>query len=205
MLQVALGRARKRGIMRTIIRAVLVALGLLSIGGPAAQAAPTLYWSVSGLFDDGTSFSGIFATNVYGFLQPPLAITTEDGTILGAFYPQPGAPSASIDNATKSIVVFNRPGYNGFFELDFLYDLTVYPASGVNPIVIGALSYECNGYQFAIPNDPSSCTRTERYVVSGLATVPEPRAIALLAAALFGFAVLAPRRGRLRRGLALPA
>ncbi|MBL8837996.1 MAG: hypothetical protein JNL66_17220 [Alphaproteobacteria bacterium] len=180
--------------MPTFMRAALVILGLLSVGTPAAQAAPTLYWSVSGTFDDGTNFSGIFATNVYGFLQPPLAITTEDGIILGAVYPQPGAPSASIDNATKSIVVFNRPGYNGFFELDFLYDLTVYPASGVNPIVIGALSYECNGYQFAIPNDPASCTRIERYVVSGLATVAEPAALPLIAGALIGLALFSRRQ-----------
>jgi hypothetical protein len=100
------------------------------------------------------------------------------------------------------LLVFNRPGYDGFLVLDFNKPLD---GSGVGPLDLAALydltgSYECdNGFQQFNPDGsaiPSSCSGVDA-IISPLTATPEPQTLSLFGAGLVGAAAFRRRKKRL--------
>ena len=163
-----------------------------ALGLPAAANASVI-WNVTGTFSDGTSLSGSFTTNVYGYVQTWDLFTQANGAFAGLEY----NPSTSYSASGFNFVDF-QPGYHGDLHLDFADSLTI---PGPHNFIIDATSYECqNSYSCFVPEFGPT-----RYLTGGVAdfasTVPEPATWALLILG-FGLTGASLRHGRRRGSLA---
>ncbi|MDN3278961.1 PEP-CTERM sorting domain-containing protein [Frankia sp. RB7] len=176
--------------MRTFLLSVF-ALFTASFG--VIQPSPAkadVVWSVNGTFQDGTSLTGTFTINVYGYLAKNYSLTTQaNGDFSGFTYT---SSNSYFSNGT--FYVDFQPGYKQDLHLAFLDSLLT--PNPDNPI-LGATSpatgpsYECiNSY---------SCYDlgggTVRYLGSGFASaVPEPSTWVMMLLGFAGFGFAAYRR-----------
>ena len=166
----------------------------LAISVPAAAEASVI-WNVTGTFSDGTSLSGSFTTNVYGYVENWDLFTQANGPFSALEY----NPSTSYLSSGFHFVDF-QPGYQGDLHLDFLGDLTI---PSPHNFIVDATSYECqNSFSCYIPD-----VGPTRYLTGGVAdfasTVPEPATWVML---ILGFGMTgAMLRMAGRRKLAMQA
>jgi hypothetical protein len=159
--------------------ALATAFAILGIGGMASAANAAVTWHVQGTFSDGTSLTGQFTTDVYGFVHNWDLFTKANGAFSAVEYD----PLTSYKSSGNTFVDF-QPNYFGDLHLDFVNDLAVFGPK--NPI-IDATSYECqNSFNCFIPLGGST-----RYLTGGvgdfaIASVPEPATWAMLILG-FGF------------------
>ena len=97
---------------------LLLAASITSLCGATHPANATPYnpitWTVTGDFDDGTTFSGTFSLNGYGYLTAPTSVMTNTGLL----------PAETYTNTDPSGIVPGAPPADGFF-------VTIY---GSNPV-----------------------------------------------------------------------
>ena len=136
-------------------------------------ASADVTWLVNGTFDDGTTVSGTFDINVYGYLESADLTTQTKGGFAGFEY-----TLADSYIATGDKYVDFQPGYTSDLRITFTDSLGVGEAH--NTIVGGEFgpSYECQGsFSCYVPSGGST-----RYL-SGFASsgaVPEPASWALM-------------------------
>jgi hypothetical protein len=164
--------------MTKLVNRIAISLGVLALPGAAVA---DVHWRVNGVFDDGTTLTGTFDIDTYGYLGPSALTTQAQGTFPGFTYT---LGDSSAGN-TATAIDFER-GYTGDLHLVFASNLS---SGGTNPIVSG---YECVG-SYSCYNASGG---TIRNLVSGVATVPEPAGWVLLVTgfALAGGTLRAQRR-----------
>jgi len=167
------------------VLAACTALGC--VGAPAVASATE--WLVNATFDDGTTLTGTFTVNVYGYLESANLQTDTNGVFTAFDYTT--ADSSVATGTFPPYYIDFQPGYQSDLHVVFADALTV--GAPNNPIETGGSSYECQG-SFSCFDLGGGNTR---YIESGFASeVPEPATWAL---ALVGFAGLgAALRGRRR-------
>ncbi|QYE35890.1 hypothetical protein KZX46_08065 [Polymorphobacter sp. PAMC 29334] len=149
-------------------------------------AADASVWKINGVFSDGTALAGRFSFNVYGFLDTAHLTTKAQGVFTGATY---AVPSDSASNTAFGLDV-NQHDYTADLHLGFVSDITTATGS----VALLTSSYECRGSG----NCYNASGGDVRYLVSGVATVPETATWVMLVAGL-GFAGVALRYRRLTR------
>ena len=176
----------------------LAFVAALAIGGalalPAAADASVI-WNVAGTFSDGTSLSGKFTTDVYGYVHDWDLFTQANGAFTAFEYNS----ATSYRSSGNFFVDFQaQPGYTSDLHLEFNNDLTV---PSPHDFIVDATSYECqnNSFCFVPEFGPT------RYLTGGVAdfasTVPEPATWAMLILG-FGMTGATLRLGRRRNALA---
>jgi hypothetical protein len=185
----------------------LAALAIALYCGAEVRANATSYnpitWTVSGTFDDSTTFSGTFSLNSDGYLTDVTSITTNPGTLTGQTYvtADVGAggvipSSPPINGFTLTLYVpVSDPTSAETLQLVFLNSLET---PGSDPIVggFGGPSYEC--YAFTCPGTDGVDTR---FVASATAisSTPLPATLPLMATALGLCCMIARVRRRVKR------
>jgi PEP-CTERM motif len=166
-------------------------LSFLSLSAMASTANAAVIWDVSGTFSDGTTLTGSFTTNVYGYVETWDLFTQAKGAFASVEYD----PSTSYVSSGFQFVDF-QPGYFGDLHLDFADNLT--DPSPNNPI-LDASSFECQGsYSCFIPEGGNIRDLTGG--VSDFASaVPEPATwtILILGFGMIGAALRLSGRGKL--------
>ena len=164
----------------------------VGFAAPAARAAPAMTWLlVDTTFSDGGTATGWIGINVAGYLDGfDIAVTA--GSLLPQYdYSSNTSPAPSFPPGATILDLSAATG-PGYLQLAFSFPLNTFPSGGINPIVVGASSYECTGWEN--PGSINTCNGTQRLITAGDATVPEPASLPLIATALAG--VLAVRRRR---------
>lgn len=160
---------------------VLAKLGIaMLLGVPAAAGAVT--WHLSGVFSDGTTLTGSFAINVYGFLSTAKLTTQANGVFTGATY-GPGDSFADFLNGFS----ISQNAYQDELNLLFASDITTATSS----VTLLNGSYECRGSGYCYLGTGGNI----RTLVSGVATVPEAATWALMIGG-FGLTGLTLRQRR---------
>jgi PEP-CTERM motif len=164
------------GIRHVVCGTIFSFLGLAAM---ASTANAAVIWDVSGTFSDGTTLTGSFTTNVYGYVETWDLFTQAKGAFTSVEYD----PSTSYRSSGFQFVDF-QPGYFGDLHLDFAGNLT--DPSSSNPI-LAAGSFECQGsYGCFIPEGGNT-----RYLTGGAsdfaAAVPEPATWTML---ILGFGMM---------------
>ena len=173
----------------TLTRLACAAAATACIAVLPSAANADVTWLVNGTFDDGTTVTGTFDINVYGYLENADLKTETNGVFTGFEY-------TTVDSYVATGVTFVdfQPGYTSDLRLTFTDSLGAPEAN--NPIIGGEFgpSYECQGsYSCYVPAGGDT-----RYIASGFASagaVPEPAAWALMISG-FGLAGAALRRRR---------
>jgi len=199
------------------LKMILPALAISVCCGIAAPANATPYnpitWSVTGTFDDSTTFSGSFSLNVDGYFTTPFSITTSNGDLTGAIYDISGIgaggaiPGSGPPYFGFNAVLYPSTGQNPVETLQLVFQNSL-ETPGVDPIIGGIIvdglvtgpSFEC--YAFSCPGaDTGTGGPDTRFVFSGAATTPNlsgtpiPTALPLTATALgLGYLITRKRR-----------
>jgi len=157
-----------------------------------SPAKADVVWTVNGTFQDGTTLTGTFQINVYGYLDKNYSLTTQaNGAFSGFTY-----TSSNSYFQNGSFYVDFQPGYKQDLHLAFLNSLLT--PSPDNPILSAASpatgpSYECiNSYScFDLGGG------TVRYLGTGFASaVPEASTWAMMLLGFAGVGLIAYRRPR---------
>jgi len=180
--------------MKRILAALCLALGVTTLVAPARA---DVTWLVNGLFSDGSTLSGSFSLNQYGFVSA-IDLTTQDaGSLTGVHY----ILGASYPASNGDAYLESDPGpYTGALRLNFdgaIADVGNAPDTGTVSIL--STSFECQDSQGC-----SSASGNTRYLVSGTATtgsVPEPATWGMM---ILGFGMVGAGL-RVRRGRAVAA
>jgi PEP-CTERM motif-containing protein len=173
--------------MKTGSKVLAAFVGALLCFG--AEARADILWTVDGTFTDGTTVTGTFSINQYGYLDNNFSLTTHPNGAFGGFTYT--ASDSYYSNGT--FYVDAQPGYQQDLHLQFLDALT--SPNPNNPIVGGnpGPSYECiNSY---------SCFNqtggTIRYIDAGFAAaVPEASTWLMLLIGMVGIGLMGLRRGK---------
>ena len=183
------GSTRKLGVFAVFATAMMLLLNT------ATTAKADVVWTVSGTFDDGTTLTGTFTTDVYGYLEHNYSLTTQSE---GAFTDFTYNPSDSYFSNGTFYVDF-QPRYEQDLHLVFADSLSVPNLN--NPLVGGGPSgggpsYECQGsFSCYIPSGGPI-----RYIDAGFASaVPEPATWAMMLLGFLGMGFVGYRRSA-RRG-----
>jgi len=174
---------RKFGLFAVFAAAMMLLLNT------ATTAKADVVWTVSGTFDDGTTLTGSFTTNVYGFLEDNYSLTTQsEGAFTGFTY---NSSDSYFSNGT--FYVDFQPGYEQDLHLVFADSLSVPNLN--NPLVGGGPSYECQGsFSCYIPAGGPI-----RYIDAGFASaVPEPATWAMMLLGFLGMGLVGYRRSARR-------
>ena len=176
---------------------LLLAASITSLCGTTYSATATPYnpitWTVTGNFDDGTTFSGTFSLNGYGYLTAPTSVMTNTGLL----------PAETYTNTDPSGIVPGTPPADGFYvtiygsnppsadtlELVFSNSLE---APGTDPLIggVNGPSYECLAFTCGGLDGVNT-----RYVTLGSAvSTPVPAAWSLMLLGLAGVGFAAVRR-----------
>jgi hypothetical protein len=175
-------------------KSIFAASALAMMVGVSAPAN-ALTWTVSGTFEDSGTASGFFGWTVYDVLDSSGGslniVTTSGGLLPGTTYSVPGSfPDGSAP--TNGFVITN--GYFEILSIQFLNPLTV---PGIDPIVIGASSFECFSFSCPPGGPDAGPGANTRYFTAGEAVVtatPVPAALPLFAGGLGLVGMLARRR-----------
>jgi hypothetical protein len=158
--------------LRILQNLILLAAVAGFVAGTASGAKADVVWTVSGTFDDNTTLTGTFTTNVYGFLENNYSLTTQTDTPKGFVGFTYTSSNSYFSNGT--FYVDFQPGYQQDLHLAFLDGLSV---PNLNNPIVGASgdpatgpSYECQG--------SFSCFDllggTVRFIGVGFASSPVP-------------------------------
>jgi hypothetical protein len=163
---------------KTLSLAALCAASALCVAAAPSMASADTRWLVDATFDDGTTLTGTFTINVYGFLESANLETETNGAFTGFDY-----TTADSYYSNGNFYVDFQPGYTQDLHLEFANTLTT---GSQNNLIIGGEngpSYECEGsYSCYIPMGGDT-----RYIASGFADeVPEPATWALMLAGFGG-------------------
>jgi hypothetical protein len=168
------------------IRISVFAVVIACLGFASSSAKADVVWTVDGTFTDGTSVTGTFDINVYGFLDGYNLQTQSKGAFVGFDY----TPSDSYFS-NGAFYVSAQPGYQGDLKLTFAGNLSV--PSENNVIVAGSPgpSFECqNSYSCYVPAEGNI-----RYIASGFATsAPEASTWAMIILGFCGIGFMSYRR-----------
>jgi hypothetical protein len=164
------------------VKSAFLGIAFMLFGAALSAAEAAVVWDVSGTFSDGTTLTGSFSTDVYGYVGSANLLTQTKGGFTGFDY----TLADSYSSSGLNFVDF-QPGYTSDLHLQFANPLT--SPSADNPIV-DAVSYECQGsFSCYVPSGG-----TTRYLTGGVeedfATavggVPEPATWAMLLIGFFG-------------------
>ena len=198
-----MSRFLNRSAAMLFLAAGLLPAGLLSA---PAHAAPqyNLPIDVFGTFRAGTSLTGEFSLNVYGYVNPGWSFQTSDGTALDGFTVITGenfsAANGDYAAATGAPDTFAISLNNASYSL-LLYMTLDHPLNvpGLDPFILDAgyaqnpLSGECTPYS-CVDYPDLDAPGKERLLVSGYAYVPEPASIVLLGAGVIGLGLVRRRQ-----------
>jgi hypothetical protein len=183
--------------LSTNMRALALLAGAISFCGATHPAQATPYnpitWTVTGDFDDGTTFSGTFSLNGYGYLTAPTSIMTNPGLLPAETYtasdPVSIVPSSPPADGFYITIYGSDPVSADTLELVFSNSLET---PGTDSLIggVNGPSYECLAF---------TCGGTDgvntRYVTSGSAiSTPLPAAWSLMFLGLAGLGFATYRR-----------
>ncbi len=193
----------KRVDPRSIFAACAMATTIFGVCCGISSPASALVWTLTGTFDDEGTVSGSFSWTVYNYLDSTggsLLITTTPGeTLSGTTYSiPPSNPSGGSPPGPNGFIITNN--YDQVLSIEFQNPLTT---PGVDPIVVGAYSYEC--FSYGCPPGGTDFFDT-RYFTGGyaVAATPLPAALPLFAGGLGAVGLLGWRRKR-KNGAAIAA
>ena len=187
----------KRVDPRSIFAAFATATTIVGVCcGISSPASASIVWTLTGIFDDGGTISGSFSWTQYNYLDSTpgsLSITTAPGiTLTGTTYSVPPSNSSGgSPPGPNGFIITNN--YDQVLSIEFLNPLTT---PGVDPIVVGAYSYEC--FSYSCPPGGTDFVDT-RYFIGGYAVVtatPLPAALPLFAGGLGAVGLFGWRRKR---------
>jgi hypothetical protein len=180
-----------------LISATVGAVLFATVGSAGATVSDEPIWLEGVTFAVGTSLTGEFSLNTYGYNNAGWFFSSSDGTSLN------GTPIAGFDflSATGTSAAIQTPPGSGLtFEVNFgngssseqLY-LTFAHAldiGGPNPLIIEPsaidpatpASGECAGFSCSLSD--------ERLIAGGFAEVVEPTSLTILGAGILGFGIL---------------
>lgn len=170
---------------------IIAGAAAVALCAAAGAANATTYVLHNARFDDGTTATGTFSTNSYGWIDA-WNIQTSDGFITGNTYTPTINPGYAPGD---TVVTFNRPDYLGFLQLTLSTPLT---SSGVIPLIVGpgGPSYECDTWSCPGPSFDVRYLAASRDGIGGfLAAIPEPGAWVMMIGGL-GLIGAAARRRR---------
>jgi hypothetical protein len=188
-------------VMRWLIRttAIILAAGVAMPGASAALVYGLPIDILDARFSDGTTLTGEFMLNPYGYVAYGW-LTTQDGYGLDGITPIAGFTFATsalafgVEDSVDAPNVLHIDAGPYIMTLTFEHDLGT---PGANPFVLDAsyahtpLSAECQSFSCSGLGGVDT-PGNERLIVSGVAMVPEPATAALLAGPLLD--LLATRR-----------
>lgn len=173
--------------MKTRSKVLAALVGVLVCFGAEAQA--DILWTVDGTFTDGTTVTGTFSINQYGYLDNNFSLTTHASGAFGGFT----YTASDSYYANGTFYVDAQPGYQQDLHLQFLDALTALNPS--NPIVGGnpGPSYECIA-SYSCYNQTGG---TIRYIDAGFAAaVPEASTWLMFLIGMAGIGLMGLRRNR---------
>jgi hypothetical protein len=193
---------------RLLISATVGAVVFAAVGSASATVSDEPIWLEGVTFADGTSLTGEFSLNTYGYNEDTAGwfFSTSDGTSLNAtsiaafdFLSAAGTSAAIQAPAGSGLtyeVNFNNGSSSEQLYLTFAHALDV---GGPDPLIIGPsavdpatpASGECAGYSCSLSD--------ERLITGGFVEVAEPTSLTLLGAGIFGFGMLHHRRRALAK------
>lgn len=177
---------RKQGFLTRVLEGI-AALGILilGLGGFSTCAKADVMYIVNGSFDDGTTLTGSFLVNQYGFLSD-WDLKTTNG-IVGAYEYTPATTFTS--DCDGNCIFFGNvlpAAYDGGLQLTFANPLG---SAALDPIIGGSGGPSWQNLSFTALAPPI------RFIEDGVAAaVPEASTWAMLLLGFLGIGVLAHRR-----------
>ncbi len=156
---------------------------VVAIAGPAKADQ---YFALTGQFDDGGTLDGFFTINVYGYVGD-YSLTTSGGGLpsytffRGQDYPE--VCGGGYDHTNCLAYATALPGTPGYLQVAFEQPFQTLVGS-VDPVVVGAGG----------PSFESWDSYSPRYLISGVASVPEASTWAAMALGFAGLGLLGGSR-----------
>jgi hypothetical protein len=191
-----------------LISATVGAVVFAAVGSAGATVSDEPIWLEGVTFADGTSLTGEFSLNTYGYNDGSAGwfFSTSDGTSLNA---TPIAEFDFLSAAGTSAAIQTPPGSGLTYEVNFdngssseqlyLSFAHALDIGGPDPLIIGPsavdpatpASGECAGYSCSLSD--------ERLIAGGFAEVAEPTSLTILGAGILGFGILRRRERALAK------
>jgi hypothetical protein len=193
---------------RLLISAIVGAVVFAVVGSAGATVSDEPIWLEGVTFADGTTLTGEFSLNAYGFNTGGWFFDTSAGTSLNA---NPIAAFSFVSDAGTSAAIQTPPGSGLTYEVNFnngssseqlyLSFAQALDVGGPDPLITGPSavdpatpdSGECAGYSCSLSN--------ERLIAGGFAEVAEPASLAILGPGILGFGILQRRKRALPKNV----